>query len=340
MNSFYDLSPTQQCGRLQQLAEKALRHWHLDVRNIQLIKYRENAVFEVIATDGVKYALRMHRPGYHSDGALRSELQWMEALIKADILVPEVIPTVTGELLVTEQLESIPEPRQIDLFAWIEGEQLGSVEEGLGDNAEQVTSIYLAIGATAARLHNQSSQWQLPEGFKRHAWDSDGLVGEQPFWGRFWELELLTAEQQALLIGAREKVQAKLQQLDKSAQNYSLIHADFVPENLMTEGERVRLLDFDDAGFGWHMFELATALYFIIEENCYEVAKEALISGYRQHRELSEEDLALLELFLTARGFTYLGWVRSRQETETAQELAPELIRKACQQATRFLSQS
>lgn len=340
MNEFYDLSPGQQCERLQQLAVKALHHWQLDVRNIQLIKYRENAVFEVLATDGVKYALRMHRPGYHSDGALRSELQWMEALIKADILVPEVIPTVTGELLVTEQLEGIPESRQIDLFAWIEGEQLGSVEEGLGDNAEQVTSIYLAIGATAARLHNQSSDWQLPEGFKRHAWDCDGLVGEQPFWGRFWELELLTPEQQALLIAAREKVQAKLQKLDKSAQNYSLIHADFAPENLMTEGDRVRLLDFDDAGFGWHMFELATALYFIIEENCYEVAKEALISGYRQHRELSKEDLALLELFLTARGFTYLGWIRSRQETETAQELAPELIRLACQQATRFLSQS
>ncbi|UTW01872.1 phosphotransferase [Amphritea atlantica] len=340
MNRFYEISPAQQCERLQQLAQKALCHWQLDARSIELIKYRENAVFEVVTTAGVRYALRMHRPGYHSDTALRSELQWMEALNNVGVLVPEVIPTAAGELLITEALDSIPEPRQIDLFAWIEGEQLGSVEHGLGDNAAQISALYFAIGETAGRLHNQSGDWQLPEGFERHAWDCDGLVGEQPFWGRFWELELLTVEQKALIIEVREKIRLRLQQLDKSSQNYSLIHADFVPENLMADGAGVRLLDFDDAGFGWHMFELATALYFIIEEECYDIAKQALFDGYRQQRNLSEADQGLLELFLTARGFTYLGWIRSRQETKTAQELAPELIRMACQQAKRFLSQS
>ncbi|WP_299199662.1 phosphotransferase [uncultured Amphritea sp.] len=340
MNSFYEIGPAQQCERLQQLAQKALRHWQLDACSIELIKYRENAVFAVVTTTGVRYALRIHRPEYHSDAALRSELQWMEALNKVGVLVPEVIPTAAGELLITEQLEGIPEPRQLDLFAWIDGEQLGSVEHGLGDNAAQISALYFAIGETAGRLHNQSSHWPLPEGFQRHAWDCDGLVGEQPFWGRFWELELLTSEQKALITEAREKVRLRLQQLPRAPQNYSLIHADFVPENLMADGAGVRLLDFDDAGFGWHMFELATALYFIIEENVYDVAKEALFDGYRQHRHLSEGDLGLLELFLTARGFTYLGWIRSRQETQTAQELAPELIRMACQQAKRFLSQS
>lgn len=338
MNSFYEISPAIQCERLKQLAAKALNNWQLDVQSIELIKYRENAVFEVITTAGVRYALRMHRPGYHSDAALRSELQWMTALNKVGVLVPEVIPTVAGELLITERLESIPEPRQIDLFAWIEGEQLGSVEHGLGDNTTQMSELYFAIGETAARLHNQSCDWEVPEGFERHAWDCEGLVGENPFWGRFWELELLTPEQKNLILEARDKVRDKLLKLEKSVRNYSLIHADFVPENLMIEGDLLRLLDFDDAGFGWHMFELATALYFIIEESCYEIAKEALIIGYRQHRELTKNDLALLELFLTARGFTYLGWIRSRQETETAKELAPELIRMACKQASKYLS--
>ena len=31
----------------------------------------------------------------------------------------------------------------------------------------------------------------------------------------------------------------------------------------MVQGDRIKLIDFDDAGFGWHLFELATALYFI-----------------------------------------------------------------------------
>ena len=262
----------------------------------------------------------------------------MDALNASGVRVPKVIPTCDGRLLIREQIEAVPEPRQVDLFAWIEGLPLGSVEQGLGTDNARIADIYHAIGQTAARLHNQSSDWQQPDGFERHAWDYEGLVGEHPFWGRFWELELLSAEQQALLIAARDKVRSGLKALDKSPQRYSLIHADFVPENLMAEGDIVRLIDFDDAGFGWHMFELATALYFIQEEESYPIAKQALIDGYRSERALPDTELAHLELFLAARSFTYLGWIRSRQETETAQQLAPELIRLACKQAERFLT--
>ena len=38
-----------------------------------------------------------------------------------------------------------------------------------------------------AAMHNQASAWQPPAGFKRHALDADGLMGEAPFWGPFWE---------------------------------------------------------------------------------------------------------------------------------------------------------
>jgi Ser/Thr protein kinase RdoA (MazF antagonist) len=163
-------------------------------------------------------------------------------------------------------------------------------------------------------------------------------VGEAPFWGRFWELELLDESQKRLMEQVRDRIDTELSAYDRSSQRYGLIHADFVLENLMTENGKLRLIDFDDAGFGWHLFELATALYFIQEEPCYPVARQALIDGYRQARELSDEDLARMELFLAARGCTYLGWIRSRQETDTARELAPDLIRRACLQAERLLS--
>ena len=39
-----------------------------------------------------------------------------------------------------------------------------------------------------------------------------------------------------------------------------MIHADLVPENVLVDGDSIRLIDFDDAGFGWHHFEIATAL--------------------------------------------------------------------------------
>ncbi|MGQ0336040.1 phosphotransferase enzyme family protein [Halomonas elongata] len=338
MTAFENLPPEHQGVHLKDLAHRSLRHWGLEGSDLSLVKYRENAVYQVTASGGERYALRIHRHGYHSLAALRSELQWMSALHDSGIAVPEVLPATDGRLLVSDSTEVIAEPRHVDLFAWIDGVPLGSVEEGLGDNAERVAKLYTDLGRTAAELHNQSSRWALPEGFERHAWDHDGLVGEAPFWGRFWELELLNASQRRLLETARDRISRELSEYDRSAQRYGLIHADFVPENLMAENGRLRLIDFDDAGFGWHMFELATALYFIQEEACYPVARQALIDGYRQKRALSDDDLSRQELFLTARGCTYLGWIRSRQETETAREMAPELIRRACEQAERYLS--
>lgn len=336
MTDFYRLRVDDQVGLLRDLAATALAQWQLEPAALALIKYRENAVFRVDTTSGERYALRIHRHGYHSDAALRSELEWMHALAEFGVEVPQVIPTTAANLFAVIAAEGVPEPRQVDLFGWLEGRQLGSVEDGIEDPGA-IASTYRTIGRIAARLHNHASIWQLPPGFERHAWDVDGLVGNQPLWGRFWELEALTTGQRELLLAAREQVRRDLTAYGYNQTRYSLIHADFAPENLMVNGDSVRLIDFDDAGFGWHLFELATALYFIHRDPCFETARDALVAGYREHRDLPDDEVAQLPLFLTARSFTYLGWVHTRPETETARELTPELVDMACGLSARYL---
>jgi Ser/Thr protein kinase RdoA (MazF antagonist) len=100
----------------------------------------------------------------------------------------------------------------------------------------------------------------------------------------------------------------------------------------------VCVIDFDDAGFGWHLFELATSLYFIADEGVLRAARDALIRGYRSERALSDAALERLPLFLAARGTTYLGWVHTRQGTETAKEMTPFLIERACAAADEYLT--
>ena len=46
----------------------------------------------------------------------------------------------------------------------------------------------MTLGSIMAKMHNHAEHWREPVGFTRHAWDVDGLTGDRPFWGRFWEL--------------------------------------------------------------------------------------------------------------------------------------------------------
>ena len=324
---------------MQALAHFALRHWDLEVVNLAPIKVRENAVFRIDLAGGARAVLRVHRSGYHSDAELDSEFVWMRALEAAGIPVPRVIRSRHGRDFEVIATPARSGARQIDVFEWIDGRQLGSVESGISGEGAAIAEQYTMIGAIAGRMHNHAVAWQQPRGFRRHAWDVAGLVGEQPFWGRFWELDALTPGQKSLMRRARAEIARALAAYGMRPDRYGLIHADLVPENLLVDGRRVQVIDFDDAGFGWHLFELATSLYFITGDSIYPMAREALIRGYRSERELRDEALERLPLFLAVRGTTYLGWVHTRQGSETARDFTPFLVERACALAEEYLAQ-
>jgi Ser/Thr protein kinase RdoA (MazF antagonist) len=327
-----------QAEQLRRIAIAALPLWPLDVADVTPIKVRENAVFAVQLRGGTRVALRVHRLGYHSDDALRSEFLWCDALAAQGIEVPRAVPSRAGRPFEVVAADKGAQPRQVDIFEWIDGQQLGTAESGVGSDDAVVARNYRTIGELAARMHNQSAAWKLPAGFTRHAWDAEGLMGERPRWGRFWELDALSPAQRLTFERLRTRLRKDLMAFGADQANYGLIHADLVPENVLVGPRGVRIIDFDDAGFGWHLFELATTLYFIRRESCYPTALASYVTGYRQHRRLSDEDLRRLPMFLAARGTTYLGWVHTRQGEPTADELTPALIELAAAAADDYLS--
>src|SRR5260370_41938947 len=132
---------------MQVLALTALRHWDLKVANLAPIKVRENAVFRIDLADGGRAVLRVHRSGYHSDAELNSEFIWMRALETVGIPVPRVIRSRRGLDFEVVAMPAIGGARQIDVFEWIDGRQLGSVESGFSGEDAHVASQYQMIGA-------------------------------------------------------------------------------------------------------------------------------------------------------------------------------------------------
>ena len=331
MTDFYQLPLADLERRYEALVRDALPLWGIDRDSpLALLKLRENAVFSVLdRAGGGKFVVRVHRAGYHTDDELRSEWQWISSLGEYGVLTPVLRYSSNHRMFEIVESAAVPEPRQVDIVEWIDGEQLGSLEQGVGGAADEIRERFGTLGGIMAKMHNQVEQWREPEGFTRHAWDEDGLAGEEPFWGRFWELPALSGRQQETLLEVRDKLRSDLRSLGKSPASYGLIHADLLFENVLAGKDGLRVIDFDDSGYGWYLFDLVTTIFFLQGSEHFTPAKDALIAGYRQHRSLTDEHLAWLPVMFMARATTYLGWMHTRAETETAREMTPFVIELA-----------
>ena len=335
-DEFWALSAVEQIERLTKLAEKALTHWGVSSEP-RLIKYRENAVFAVTDQAGRPAALRIHRQNYHSDASLAAELEWMSMLSDSGVQTPAAIAAASGEVMVKVSAEFVPGEWQVDMLKWLSGRPLGAIGEPLDLPGAGEVEVFTAVGATLARLHDLTAAWPRQKTLPRHAWDTDGLVGDEPFWGQFWALAALTDAQRQLFLAAKEALSQDLAFYGQSDSNYGLIHADFVPENVLLDDATVQVIDFDDAGFGWHMFDLVTAVYWLGEEPAYIDIKEALLAGYQSVRSLADRDLETWDMFAAARSLTYLGWVHTRQNSSEAAEMTPMIVDMATAACQTYL---
>ena len=329
---------------LHAAAARAVSAWPIDVRDLRLVALSENAVFRVNARDGRTYALRLHRPGYNTRQELESELEWTRVLRAAGIGVPAPLPARDDRYYSTVPIAAGPgaagpiaageEPRLVGVVEWVEGVSLADVIEQEQDEAA-VARYFAELGRIAARIHNQAAAWTPPTGFVRRSWDADGLVGEQPLWGQFWQVPQLRPAQRDLLVRTRLAIWRTLQDYGQDAATYGLIHADLHSSNVLVDGERLTVIDFDDAGFGWHQYELAVALVAQLGAPASDAMRAALIEGYRSVRPLSDAALALLPMFSLIRTLVLLGWVHGRPELDHGDRLEP-LIETACGGADAF----
>ena len=273
-------------------AEEAARHW--DGRMIRLIRDRENHVFEMQTPQG-RAALRLHRAGYQSPAAIRSELWWCAALAQAGLPVPAALPARDGSLLV-----ALSDGRHASAIAWMEGEALGEAAQPNTRPLTLVLDLYHALGGLLAQVHQATDRLTLPPDFTRPQWDWDGLVGDDPLWGRFWDHPAATSDQRATLIRARDILRERL------AGDIGLIHADVLRENVLVNGRSVSLIDFDDSGFGYRLHDLGTALVQTVQHPEHVQLRDALMAGY------GTTDIEMVEAFTLARTLASVGWTMPR----------------------------
>ena len=288
-------------------ARAALAYWDNDGSAPALISHRENAVYEVRLADGRRAALRLHRPGYNSAPEIASELWWMQALAARGFPVPTPVAARSGDLTVP-----LAGDRLATMLDWATGAPLGSGGEPLGGTLAEQEALYRQVGVLLARFHDECDALVLPADFTRRDWNIDGFLGEEPLWGRFWDNPALSASDRAVVLQARAKARADLADYLKAGADCGLIHADGLRENIFRDGDTLTLIDFDDAGFGFRLYDLATAVSQAIDDPSYPSLTAAVLQGYASARPLDRQAAALMPLFAMLRCFASLGWVMPR----------------------------
>ncbi len=315
-NSSTDLPISQRIGEILQVLSD---QFPIKIVSLNLVNESENLTFQAKDSAGGSYVLRLHRPRYHTQAELLSERVWIRALAAAGFAVPLAIPASDGREYAEMRIDPSHESRYVGLTHWVEGELLADVLDREIPAAEasaaepQIQFRFRQLGQVIAKLHGQASNWQVPTGFDRHRLDADGLMGEQPFWGRFWEHPGLSEGQGQVLCAARHQLFQELQALPQDPRHFSIIHADLHPYNLLVTPEgQLNVIDFDDAGFGWHLYDLVVALAMYRTRWFFPIARQALLDGYRSHRSLTNEDK--LPTFQLVRRLATLGWGMQRPE--------------------------
>ena len=297
-------------------AEAALKSFPIDPVDLTLVSLAENVTFKVTdRRDGRLYVLRLHRPGYHTLDELVSERAWIRGLADAGIDVPHAVSARDGRDYVAVTIAATGEQRFAGLAQWTEGRLLSHVLAETSDD-RVIEDYFGQLGALTAAMHNQASAWQPPPGFTRHALDSDGLMGVAPHWGPFWEHRSLTAVERRLLIDVRERMREMLTRLSREPAGYSLIHADMHPGNIVVDGDRLTVIDFDDAGFGWHQYDIAVVLTYWQSKPNAAAIERAFLGGYRATRPVGDEALAAIPMFRLIRWMASIGWFHQRPELE------------------------
>jgi Ser/Thr protein kinase RdoA (MazF antagonist) len=314
-------------------AREAASAFPVSAPQLSLVTVSENVTFRL--TDGEtseQWVLRLHRPGYHSASALEAERVWTGALRAAGLATPEPLPARDGRAFVAQRIGTTGETRLAGVTRWIEGDVL----EGLLSDptrAAERSGWFERLGALVARTHLQSEAWTPPSGFTRIRLDAEGLMGPAPRWGPFWDHSALTAGDRRLVLAARETLYARLSVLSQDPANFGMIHADLHPGNLLVREDGLAIIDFDDAAFGWRMYDIAVALTHQQTALDFTHVRDAFLTGYRAVCDLPEAEAARLPLFLLVRDLAQLGWLHERPEIQTGDWLLDRiaLIRRRCQ---------
>ncbi|MDR3505381.1 MAG: phosphotransferase [Acidocella sp.] len=319
-------------GRLRSGLHAALPAWGLpEATKLRLLTISENATYLAETPEGERRIFRVHRPDYHTEAEIRSELAWIEALGNDGVVAtPRPLPALDGRRLV--DFFDGETHRYAVAFEFMSGRE--------PDAESDLVRWYGVLGEITARLHQHSRGWARPEGFARKLWSFETIIGPEAHWGDWRTAPGLDADGLATLEEAETLLAGQTAAYGSGPERFGLVHCDMRTANLLVDGERLGVIDFDDCGLSWYAYDFAASVSFMEHEPFIPALMRAWVEGYRRVAPFSAAEEAALPMFVMLRRMQLTAWIASHAETPTAQAMGDAYVRGSVALAAEYLRQN
>jgi Ser/Thr protein kinase RdoA (MazF antagonist) len=301
MKPYTALTEHGQARRLRPLALNALQQYDLQVTRLRLITNDLNGIFRVDTSRGEKYILRVTLPeSGHSRDHVTAEMDWLRALARdTDLSVPRPLAAKDGSLVVEAEAPGVPQPRLCAIFSWVPGSDL----------AEHLTSANMSkLGELMARLHLHAQTYRPPAGLELLRFDRVFPFPEPVilFEPRF--AHLFPPDRRAVFLQAIEWAQGAIDHLQASGEPMRILHNDLHQWNVRIWHGRLSPIDFEDLMWGWPVQDIATSLYYHLDES-YFTMRDAFQQGYTRILPWPERYPGEIGAFLAAQGMMLANFI-------------------------------
>lgn len=251
------------------LSHANIRHLVSGMHDNYLIQHGEN-----------KFILRLYHHHWRTPEEIHYELALLNHLSEYNCPVAAPVTTAEGDTCFT--LGTTDGARQAALFAFI---------EGMSPQRNMTSQQAYALGRELAGIHLASADFTTA--YRRQRLDTDYLLYQSVD----VILPYLPEMQQHSLKNIADAIAADLPELPMSPPCLTICHGDPNPGNLLFDASgTLHLIDFDQCGPGWRMFDIAKFLAAVHQHDELAGIKQACVDGYSSVSKPNTREIAALPL--------------------------------------------
>ncbi|MFC4409038.1 phosphotransferase enzyme family protein [Chungangia koreensis] len=249
------------------LAFELMENWGYDVGEVYYWRASANFIF-VCKRDGKTYFLRFNDGNERTIEEIESELNVIQYLAEHSIRVAQPVKSKNDRYIETVQTE-------LGTFHAV------LFEEAVGEHLEfeeLIEEQFFLWGSSLGELHEVLKKAPVVLQDGRSSW-SDHLD--------FAERSLPQKDQ-----ATRNEIhflREWAKNLEKTEDNFGLIHYDFELDNLKVKDHQISILDFDDCASYWYVADIVYALRDAGEFDVHSPNIQKFMGGYRERTQLDDK---------------------------------------------------